>query len=177
MSNVTPSLPLSHAERVRIAESNLDRQLDWIGRYDAKSSVALGLITAMLGAVFATAPANPLTWPAAGIIAGGAAVAMLALSLLFLHRGNYPAMAGPPSLIFFGSVATLTLAEYRERLTDMGDTDYADDLIRQTHRVSQILQDKFRLLKWAYMLLFGSVPFWAASIYLLRFAAAGSATP
>jgi hypothetical protein len=96
---------MNEAEQIRIAESNLSRLLDWIGRIDAKSSVVLGINTAMLGALAGLAPAPHLWTTQTAIFALIGVISPIA-SLCCVYFVNYPQTKGPAtSLNFFGGIA------------------------------------------------------------------------
>src|SRR6266404_3150727 len=95
---------MNENERIRIAELNLSRLLDWVGRIDAKSSVVLGINTAMLGVLAGFAPAVHLWTTMTALLAAVGSLSPLA-SLCCVYVVNYPQTKGPSaSLNFFGGI-------------------------------------------------------------------------
>src|SRR5713226_3517779 len=130
------------SERVLIEEKNLARHLEWIGRHDTKSSVVLGLDTGMLGFLASVAP-RPHAWTTLMVVFAVTSITLLALSLLFLHLGNYPKTRGPQSLLFFGALAALSFEQYRVARAALSQKDYLEDLLLQSHVVARIVSRKF----------------------------------
>jgi hypothetical protein len=155
-------------EKIRVAEANLDRLLDWVSRIDAKSAVVLGGNTAMLGVLATLAPA-PHLWTKQTVILGAISTVCPFASLICVYLANYPQTKKPStSLNFFGGIAKHTLAEYQKAFTELSSRDYLNDLLEQIHRNSEIVIGKFRALKWAYRaLLIGVIP-WALCLYYFR---------
>lgn len=159
---------MNEEEKIRIAETNLGRLLDWVSRIDAKSSVVLGGNTAMLGVLASLAPA-PRLWTKQTAIFGALSTICPFASLVCVYLANYPQTKKPSSsLNFFGGIAKHTLEEYQEAFANLSSPDYLNDLLEQIHRNSEIVIGKFRALKWAYRaLLIGVIP-WALCLYYFR---------
>ena len=159
---------MDEEEKIRIAESNLDRLLDWISRIDAKSSVVLGGNTAMLGVLASLAPAPHLWKKQTAIFAVLSTLCPFA-SLICVYLANYPqTKTKSSSLNFFGGIARHTLAEYQKAFANLSSPDYLNDLLEQIYRNSEIVIGKFRALRWAYRaLLVGVIP-WVLCLYYFR---------
>jgi Family of unknown function (DUF5706) len=155
-------------EQTRIAESNLGRLLDWIGRVDAKSSVVLGICTAMLGAFAGLAPA-PHLWTSQTAFLAAFGVICPITSLFCVYLVNYPQTKGPAtSLNFFGGIAKRSFREYNEAFMKVSATEHLSDVLEQCHRNAEIVSRKFSSLKWAYRtLLIGVIP-WMVCLYYFR---------
>lgn len=168
------SSPASETSNVEVAnlvtraETNLERQLEWVGRFDAKSSIVIGIVVGMMGFLATILPpvAN-WTCPLKGTLA--IAVLLLAGSMVALFLGQLPNVKAPnTSLLFFGTIATMPLHTYVQKHKTTLDVEYLDDLLTQIHVNSQILSRKFATLKWALILLLGSSVPWAFAIYASR---------
>jgi hypothetical protein len=159
-------------EKIRVTEAVLDRLVEWVHHFETKSSMLLGLVTGMLAALAAFAPARA-AWTPLVIAAGLAAFIAIAACLTCLYFGNYPRTRGPASLLFFGSIAQMTAGDYRRRMSELDPREYLDDLLNQSHTLSVILDARYPMLAHAYRWLFAALPFWAITIY----AGFASATP
>ncbi len=155
-------------EQVRIAELNLSRLLDWVGRIDAKSSVVLGIDTAMLGTLVGFAPAYRL-WSTRAILFSQSAVLFPIVSLCCVYFVNYPQTKGPTtSLNFFGGISKRTFREYQDAFMKVSAAEHLGDVLEQCHRNAAIVSKKFVALKWAYRtLLIGVLP-WMICLYYFR---------
>jgi hypothetical protein len=159
---------MNEDERIRIAECNLGRLLDWVGRVDAKSSVVLGVATAMLGVLAGLAPAAHLWTRFTVVIASLGAVFPLT-SLCFIYFANYPQTKGPStSLNFFGGIAKHTFREYEAAFMKCGASDHLRDVLEQCHRNAEIVSGKFSSLRWAYRWLLAGVIPWIVCLYYFR---------
>lgn len=153
-------------ERIRIAECNLSRLLEWVGRVDSKSSVVLGINTAMLGVLAGLAPA-PHLWTGWTVLLTLIGVLAPMVSLCFVYLVNYPQTKGPTkSLNFFGGISKHTFREYSAAFMKVTASDHLSDLLEQCHRNAEIVSWKFSALKWAYKwLLIGVVPWMICLCY------------
>lgn len=143
--------------KIERAEKNLDRQLDWISRYDTRIAFIAGVSIAMLGALVATKNISFLLCD----INLELAVLLLATSLVAVFLSQYPLTRSPnSSLLFFGTISTLTSSEFTERFKKLSEDDYLDDVLNQVHANSKILNRKFFCLKAALLLIFIALPFW-----------------
>jgi hypothetical protein len=159
---------MNEDERIRIAESNLSRLLDWVGRIDAKSSVVLGINTAMLGLLAGLAP-PPHLWTAWTIALAAITALFPIASLSCVYVVNYPQTKGPAkSLNFFGGIAKRSFREYNDEFMKLSASDHLSDVLEQCHRNAEIVNRKFSALKLAYRaLLIGVIP-WMACLYYFR---------
>lgn len=151
------------SQRVAMMEKNLSRQIDWIGKHDTKTSIVLGITTAMLGVLahsLSKVPDLPQTQLCFTLLAFG----LLGAVLVFLYVGNFPRTDGSSSLIFFGSIAKEKRDRYMARIREQTPEGYLEDLTNQCHVVSTIVDRKFRSLQWAYRMLFLSIAPWAESV-------------
>jgi len=159
---------MNEAERIRIAECNLNRLLDWVGRVDAKSSLVLGINTAMLGVLAGLAPA-PHLWTIETLLVATVGVFFPIASLICVYFVNYPQTKGPAtSLTFFGGIAKRTFREYESAFMKCTALEHLSDVLEQCHRNAEIVTRKFGALKWAYRsLLIGVIP-WMLCLYYFK---------
>lgn len=159
---------MDEAEKIRIAELNLTRLLDWVGRVDTKASVVLGLGASMLGVLASLAP-QPQLWTWRTVLFGVFSAVFQLASLFCVYLVNYPRTKGPSSsLNFFGGIASRTFREYTEAISKLTTSEYTSDVLEQCHRNAEIVSKKFAALKWAYRsLLVGVIP-WAWCLYYFR---------
>jgi hypothetical protein len=159
---------MSIQEHIEIAYKNLERLLDWVNRFDTKLPIILGVDTAMLGILATFAPPLYL-WNQLMTYLTIVSVALLTTSLFFVYLGSYPQTKAPSkSLLYFGSMARNTFTEYQQTFLNQSAEDYLNDLLEQGHRNSEILDRKFKMLKWAYRMLFIGVLPWATTVYLFK---------
>ena len=160
--------PLSAKEQLGLARKNLEYLLEWVGRFDSKSSVILGIDTGMLGVLATFAPAQNL-WDSQMRDSAILSIGLLLASLLFVYLGNYPRLKGPSeSLFYFGSIRRKCFKQYQQEFSKRSTEEHLKDMLEQCHRNSKILNQKFNYLKWAYHFLIFSVLPWVFTIYLFR---------
>ncbi|MFA4996490.1 MAG: Pycsar system effector family protein [Patescibacteria group bacterium] len=150
------------------AEKNLERQLEWIARYDARVSFIAGVSIAMI-AYLASVAGEVVVWN--NVIALDFFVSGLFLfaSLLCIYFGQYPKTNScNSSLIYFNTIADMTCENFKKQFKNLSETDYLDDLLAQTHNNSLIISKKFTFLKTALILLLISVLPWALTIFMVK---------
>ena len=141
-------------EKLPVAEKNLERLLEWVNRVDNKSLIVLGIVTGMLGVLATFAPPINL-WNWFMAIFAIVSVIVLVTSLLCICLCSYPQTKGSSnSLLYFGSVAKYNAEQYREAFLKQSAEEYLNDLLEQCRRNSEILDRKFKSLKWAYRMLY-----------------------
>ncbi len=156
---------MSINERIGAAETNLDRLLEWVGRYDNKSSALLGFDTAMIGAlalIIHGLGTSPLESFAVVV-----AIFLLGSGIICLFIGAYPRLEAPiDSLLFFGTIAKKKASEYKKAFQNQTELEYLNDLLTQCHRNSEILDTKFRYLKRAFQLIIIAIIPWSLALVL-----------
>jgi hypothetical protein len=158
----------SISEATAHAETNLQRQLEWIGRYDTRSATLLGINIAMLGFLSSELPKLADCNAFAGFAAALAVIALCA-SLISIYLGQYPRTNSPnASLIFFGTIAKLDRDAFSTDFCARTAREHLADLCDQTHANAVIIAKKFEHLKRALiLLLLGAAP-WTLAIGWLR---------
>lgn len=151
-----------------LAKKNLDYMLDWIGRFDNKASIILGLNLGMLSLLVSFAPPLDM-WTR--MMWGAIILTIIALGLSFLciYFSIFPRTTDPgDSLFYFGSIAKRDCNEYQQEFISKSDADHVEDILAQVHRNAVILTTKFEYLKGAYLtLILGVVP-WTIALFLFR---------
>ncbi len=148
------------------AEHNLDRLLDWIGRYDNRASLLFTLDTAMLGT---------LALRLSSSIGHGYSQLLLVpfiltagISILGTVFTIFPRLKGPTeSLIYFGSIAKLEKKKFRDLFKMRTTTEFLDDLLAQCHINAKILDFKFKVFRISLIFTMVAIIFWSLSLYLL----------
>lgn len=155
-------------EQIQCAEKNLERLLEWVGKFDTKSSIILGIDTGMLAVLISFMPQLAM-WGLSLAISTILTVATFSLSLFFIFLSSYPRTKAPSrSLIFFGTISEFSFNDYKKIFCERNNKDYLNDLLEQCHRNAEIISTKFKNLKLAYcMLLIGIIP-WAITIFLFK---------
>lgn len=164
-SNGEPSNLVQH---IQFVEANLQRQIEWIKQHDQKSSVILGIVTAMTGFLANTwknieSPSIDLTW------AFGVALLLQGLVFVFLYRGGFPRTRGPDSLLFFGSIAKTNADAYVQQHVKRPLAEHAEDVASQCHVIAQIADIKYARLRWAYRFILLAIIPWTYVIAASHF--------
>jgi hypothetical protein len=158
---------MTEDQLTKTLEANLARLLQWIAAAEARTSVVLGIDTAMLGTLALFAP-TPKAWSTAGAAFASLAVGALGLSLAFLAAASFPRTQGPArSLLFFNGIAELGSDEYILKTRSLTSGQYLEDLSRQCHRNAQIAAIKFKWIKLSQMALFFGIIPWTVALFLL----------
>lgn len=155
-------------ERIRFLETNLARQISWIGSADSKSAFGFVLNTGMLGVLAAVLPKHAITWTVALAVLVSLAVVFALASLACITFASFPRVEGPSaSLVFFGGVAQRTAEQFKDAVNNLSDEGYVDDLAKQCHRNAEIASRKFKWVQNAFFWLYLAVLPWGVSIFLL----------
>jgi hypothetical protein len=161
---------MSEDSKIARAESNLQRQLDWVARHDLRTAFVAGVGITMLGVVAS------IDWNT--VLANGFLLAcfllslvLLFLSLCFIFASQYPKTKSPnPSVLYFGTIANYHFDDFKSKFMNMSESEYLNDLLCQTHINAQIINGKLRYLKIALSLLLIAVLPWTITIFLSRLA-------
>ena len=152
--------------KIKQAEINLQRKLEWVGRHDGRTVFVTGIIIAMLG-VLASSTSKISTWTLWEYFIMGLTALLLFTSLFFIYRSQYPkTFSANTSLNYFGTIAKMKFDEFKQKTKQSTSEEYLDDLLCQVHINSQVLSLKFRFLKISLILLGIAVIPWLISIYL-----------
>jgi hypothetical protein len=146
------------------ARDQLNLILSFFSRVDAKLSTVLAIDTGMLAALSASLPAvGKMTgWMAVSpVLASG----LLIASYVYLYRGGFPNVkGGHSSAIYFKEIAKRTEATFIEEYCRHTAESLRQDVLGQVWRNSEILTEKFRCLKVAFICMAIGVLPWALSL-------------
>jgi len=158
----------SNDDQLAYAVKNLECLHEWIGRYDNKLIIILGIDTAMLGALASLVPPFQV-WTSIIILLVIGTILALGASFVFIYMGSYPRTSGPEkSLWYFGSISKMKYSEYEKTYLTRTKNEHLIDVLKQCHRNSEILSLKFCYLKWAYIALLISMFTWVITIFLFK---------
>ncbi|MET3441373.1 hypothetical protein ABIC94_002131 [Variovorax paradoxus] len=156
-------------DRLGAAQWIFERHLAWIAAAEVKVGVVVAIDTALIGglaAAFSTSDLDARTawtylWTLSA--AGMAVLGIFCAAMAVLPRTNGP----KSSLLFFGRVLELDLAEYQEKIRTVSPTDLLDDYAAQIHRNAEIAGYKYgwvtKSIRWSFAC---AIP-WAAAVGLL----------
>lgn len=146
-------------------EKSLQRLLSWIVAVELRLTFLLTISLAMLSVLAGIAP-KPFILCGFASINGIIAAILLLFSIFFAALATFPRTTGPAgSLIFFGELSALSFDDYRNKVSELNDAQYIDDLVAQCHRNAQIARIKFSHIKRSLVAVFFSAPFWLLSVY------------
>lgn len=147
-----------------ICRGQLNIVLSFFPRVDAKLSVVLAIDTAMSGYLAAHVP-NFFSLKWWEMIAPAIAMALIARSYWYLYKGAFPNLkGGTSSLVYFAEIAKRTESNFIKEFLAQQDSDYAEELLGQVWRNSEILSEKFDYLKWAFICMAWSIVPWVFAL-------------
>jgi hypothetical protein len=156
-----------NSSRLQTAQWVIERQLAWIVAADAKVAVVVAIDTAMIAALAtaftATKSATPwaIALSLAAVLFTVVATACAAISLL-------PRTSGPPSsLLYFGTVAKYSPADYIEAFSTASVDELLQDWALQIHRNAEIAARKHLLVRRAVCWSFAAALPWVFAVGLL----------
>lgn len=136
---------------IDLAEKEYSKVLDFFSRVDSRISVLLSINIGMLALLAAnTPPIKSLTWE---MVFVAIPVLLLGASLVCVYLALFPRLAGgQQSLIYFREIARKTESKFIEEFKAQSEAAYANDLLSQVWRNSEILKMKFDYLKYSFIL-------------------------
>jgi hypothetical protein len=125
------------------ASTQLDRVLGFFPRVETKISALFAVDVAMLALLAINASAKDgSVWYLA--LFYGLAVLALGVSIWFLYQASFPRLeGGGNSLVYFKEIARRTEASYIKEMRGCEVDHFADDVLGQVWRNSEILTAKF----------------------------------
>jgi hypothetical protein len=151
---------------IKDARDQLSMILGFFPRVDAKLSTILAIDTAMLASMSAGAPPQ-LTLSLYTAIPPIATAALLAVSYYCLYRGGFPNLrGGHSSLVYFKDIAARNESKFVEDYQKQTPESLRLDLLAQVWRNSEILAEKFRFLRLAFICMAFAVVPWVMSVTL-----------
>ena len=154
-------------DRIRVMEITMERLLKTNNGADTKVATLVGMNTTMLAVLAALVTRQEIVsmW-----LVGLAVLAALGLllGLLFLSLSSLPRTSRPArSIVFFGAISAVTHETFADRVKEITDVEYLEDLIDQCHRTSAIATQKFGWIRRAQMAWYGSILPWLLTVYML----------
>jgi hypothetical protein len=152
-------------QQLEIAKNQLSIVLSFFPRVDSQASVILAIDTAMIATITSNAP-NLKSFECYMLIALIPALLLIFSSIYNLYFLAYPRLKGPPgqSVIYFKQVAERNLDEYQTTFSNLTEEEYKQDLLGQIWRNSEILNEKYKHLTWAFKFLVAALIPWMVSI-------------
>lgn len=170
---------LSIQETIAASERNFEQMNVWNERYDGKVATVLTLATTMLGGLGALAATINLYNACGSVSLLTLAVAVVPplLVVFEVSRGTQPTLKlvrepvphqPQSSLLFFGSIAARSAAQFNKDVCTRTPEGYLADLVSEQHTLASLLSTKFTHLGLAYRYLWISYAvFVPASLTLL----------
>jgi hypothetical protein len=148
------------------AEHDLDRLLDWIGKYDSRAAILFTLDTAMVGTLALRLSSS--IGPGYSPLLLVPFILTVGISILGTVFTIFPRLKGPAeSLLYFGSIAKMEKKNFRDLFKTRTKTEYLDDLLAQCHINAKILDRKFKVFRISLIITMVAIIFWSLSLYLL----------
>ncbi len=153
--------------RIEILEKSLKRLLYWIAGVDSKIPPVIVINTSMLG-ILATLSSKVRIWTIPLAIFVVLSCIPLIYSLIMLFLTSFPRTKGTKdSIIFFDGISSMDETDYLNKIKNINDEDYENDLAQQCHINALIATEKFKFLKSSFISLFLSIIPWIIAVYLL----------
>lgn len=161
--------------RIRTETESLDRINGWINNADTRVGGLLAFDLASLAFLGTQAGQIREAVEQAGVSAeaglaltplglyGASLIVALYLSFRVLHPDIQPR---EQSLLFFGSIAKMRLADFKAKVKARTPKEMEDDLLEQVHTNSTIAQAKFASLRAAVLWSLCALVWWAVTIAL-----------
>ena len=154
-------------QKISTAQWMLERQLQWIAQAEVKVGALVTLDVGMLGGLAAAHWATKVHSPWSNVLSAFT-VAGLSCGLLFAAICLLPRLKAPhPSVLFFGSIASLTVQDFVEKATSNTSQHVLGDWLRQVHRNAEVARDKHAWVRKAMYASFLAFPFWISAVLIL----------
>ena len=161
------SINSEQTERLQIAQWLLDKQLECIASADAKVAVVITLNTAIV-AILASTYATSSNPDLPGTLLALSAGLFTFVALFCAAMSIFPRVKGSDkSLVFFGSVAENTFADYVHTFATSTVDHFVLDITAQVHRNAEIAKAKYVWVRRSIAFSFLVVPIWVSSICFL----------
>ena len=163
--------------RIEANYKNLERASSWVVNADTKAS----LILAFNGGIFAhlmtkmSEIINFLINRGLGIssfillVISGLFILFFVLSVTNCFKTIRPSLdAKKPSIFYFGTIQSLSLNTFREKIKNLDEESIEDELINQTHIISMIAYKKFTAIGKALNNMIISLIFWGGILLVIN---------
>lgn len=149
-----------------VASKQLERVLSFFPRVETKISALFAVDVAMLALLAINVSANDAAVLYLALFYGLAVLA-LGVSIWFLYQASFPQLkGGSNSLVYFKEIARRTEANYIEEMRSTQVDRYADDVLGQVWRNSEILTAKFHGVRYAFISTALGVPVWFLALII-----------
>lgn len=146
------------------AEKVLTLQLEWVKVADRKVPPLFAINIGMLG-VLSGLITSYNSWDMWSILLSVFSVAILGLSIVFLALVVFPRIDGPTgSYIFFGGISEMTIYDYISNFKQLDENKLVEDFLSQAHRNAEIVKQKYKYIRYAFICTFNGLPFWLITI-------------
>jgi hypothetical protein len=134
-----------------LAPKQLDRVLSFFSRVEAKASFVFAINSALLGTLAVHIERSDFNdWHHYSSL--GLTMLGLAISYYYVYRCSFPNLSGGHlSLVYFKEIGRLREQNFINQFRELSHDDFIDDILAQTWRNSQILTEKFRTIKIAFI--------------------------
>ena len=142
---------MNNQSRLEIAQSSLDRILEFFNRVDTKASFILALDTGMLALLALNFDYKEmLTWYVT--VPCALAALFLSVSLFHIYHCQFPQLdGGSGSNFYFKEIASRTETQFIDEFQKEKEEDLLKDILGQVWRNSEILKQKYAALKSAFI--------------------------
>jgi hypothetical protein len=171
---------MENQQLIDLARDQLSRVLGFFPRVDAKSSVLLSVNIAMLALLAGRAPLNQLRWNSLSALVAFLALALIAISLIFLYQASFPRLVGgQDSLLYFRGIAARKESAFIDEFSAQSEQAYIKDMLSQIWRNSEILKQKYDHIKYSFITLICALPPWfiALAMFVSLNSSLHTATP
>jgi hypothetical protein len=152
-------------ELIDLSRDQLNRVLGFFPRVDAKISVLLSIDIAMLAVLASKAPLKELQWNSTTALIAFLALALIALSLVFLYQASFPRLAGGrSSLLYFREIAKRREAAFIDEFSEQTEEAFLKDVLAQVWRNSEILKQKYDYIKYSFIVMICALPPWLIAL-------------
>jgi hypothetical protein len=156
---------MENQQLIDLARDQLNRVLGFFSRVDAKISVLLSVNIAMLALLAGKAPLKDLHWNSLPALVAFLALALIALSLIFLYQASFPRLVGGKrSLLYFRGIAARNEFVFIDEFIAQSEEAYIKDMLSQVWRNSEILKQKYDHIKYSFIALICALPPWLLAL-------------
>ena len=158
---------MNNSQKIELLESNLKRLHSLINSADNKIGLVLGIDTAMLGFLVASA-SKKYVFGSIVLLFISISCILILVSLFMVSLASFPRTSGSKnSIIFFKSVSTYDLDQYQDRIVNLTNEIYFEDLIHQCYYNAKITSQKFKWVRYSMFSLYFSIIPWLICLFLL----------
>jgi hypothetical protein len=147
-----------------IAESALNKQLDWVRAADSKIPPLFAIDVAML-TVIASQQSAVSACGTAAVTCALIGVALLIASIFSLAAAAVPRLgSSTPSIVYFRGIVEMGREEFLSMMYRAEPADYVEELHKQAFLNAEIATKRYTAVSWAYRFAFAAFPFWLLAL-------------